>query len=115
MRRMKKSQNVQVQLLAAVAALTLSGCSSPGPREVRRCVDQNGNVLPERECERRSGGGGYYGRGYYYPRYVYGGSVDNGRVRNFRTTASPGAHVVTQSGRTITRGGLGGRGFSGFG
>jgi hypothetical protein len=107
---MKKSNHVPAALLMTVAAATLTGCNRPHydySTEVRRCLDPQGRILPDRECEqpRRSyGSGGYYS----YPRWVYGGDYQNGTLRNFRSTPTAGSQVVSPSGRVITRGGFGG-------
>ena len=45
---MKKSAAVPATFCASVAALILSGCSSPV--SVRRCVDPSGTVLPDTAC-----------------------------------------------------------------
>lgn len=107
-----------------LAAATISGCNSKRydySTEVRRCVDSQGRVYPDYECERRTGyrTGGYYGG---YPSWVYGGTQSSdGRIRNFRSTPTSGAEVVSSSGRVITRGGFGSSGsssrgfFSGWG
>lgn len=108
---MKRSQSIEISILAAVAALTVAGCSS-GPRQVRRCVDEKGNLLPESACVT---GGRYYGGGIYsYPRWVYGGTMVGNRVQGFSSKPASGAHVVSPSGRTISRGGFGGRSFGGL-
>ncbi len=116
--KMKKSQSVPAVLLASVAATIIaSGCRAP-VKEVRRCVDANGVVLDDKECDTTTSGTRHYG-GHVYPHWVYGGSGGNtigSRAMGFRSTPSDGAHVVSSSGRTISRGGFGssssGRGFS---
>jgi hypothetical protein len=94
----------------------LVGCSSSaGPAQIRRCVDDQGNVLPDSACEQRRG---YYRGGmYHYPGWGYGGAMQGNTLRNFSSTPSADADVITPSGRTISRGGFGrsGSGFSGFG
>jgi hypothetical protein len=120
---MKKSAHVPAILVASLAASILSGGCSSGPREVRRCVDDKGVVLSDAECEKlenRTGSGGYVGGYRGYPHWVYGGSGGNtpgSRAMGFRSTPTEGAHVVSPSGRTISRGGFGGssRGGGGFG
>ncbi len=126
MKETKKSRVVSVSLLAAMAATMLAGCGS-NPRQVRRCADEQGNVLPDTNCERGYVGGGYYGGGMMgrggYPGWVYGGSggtTPGSRVMGFTKTPTAGADVVTSGGRVISRGGLGGRSsgggfFGGFG
>ena len=107
---MKKSNHVPAALLMTVAAVALSGCNRKHydySREVRRCVDDQGRVFPDYECERRrtyGTGGGYYS----YPHWAYGGATgSDGRLRNYRMAATPGNEVVSSSGRVITRGGFG--------
>jgi hypothetical protein len=114
MNDMKKSAAVSVSLLAAMAATLMGGCGS-NPRQVRRCVDEKGNVLPDSDCER-----GYYygGMGRGYPGWVYGGSGGNNpgnRAMGFTRTPNPDADVVAPNGRVISRGGLGRSGGSGGG
>lgn len=115
--RMKKSAAVPAVWVSAVAAALLTGCDDPGPREVRHCVDEIGQVLPDETCNR------YAGTAIYrYPRYVYGGIFTPGdnMVRGFRATPDPTRTITTRSGRIVStpsvRGGFGGggRGF-GFG
>ena len=117
---MKKSTQVPAALLISVAAATLAGCNRRGhydySTEVRRCVDPQGRVVSDYECERpRRTGYGYGG----YPSWGYGGTLNNnGQVRNFKSTPTPGNQVVSGAGRVITRGGFGGssssRGGGGF-
>lgn len=107
---MKKSNHVPAALLMTIAAVTLTGCNRRHydySREVRRCVDDQGRVYPDYECERRRSrsGGGFYS----YPHWVYGGTRgSNGYLRNYRTSPTAGNEIVTESGRVITRGGFGG-------
>ncbi|MGV3618346.1 MAG: hypothetical protein ACO1SV_23720 [Fimbriimonas sp.] len=107
---MKKSNQVPAVLLMTVAAATMTGCNRPRydyTTEVRRCVDPQGRIRPDYECERRTSG--YYGGGYRtYPSWAYGGTLNNGRVMNFKSSATPGSQVVSPAGRVITRGGFGG-------
>lgn len=115
---MKKSSVPVTPLVAAVAALVVTtGCNTQ--RQVRRCVDERGNVLPDSACTTGGYGAGYYGgiRAFGYPRWVYGGNVRNGQAFGFTSSPNPRATVVDGAGRTISRGGFGssGRGFSGFG
>jgi len=62
---MRKSQQVPLTLLAAVA-LTAIGCQD----EPRHCVDAQNHLQPDSVCEARQTSAGYYG-GYHY---VSGGS-----------------------------------------
>lgn len=71
-------------------------------RQVRNCVDEKGNLIPDTVCE-----GTYSGTGYHGGHFVYGGTVRGGRVFDSRLTPTQGAHVVTSGGRTISRGGFG--------
>ena len=57
-RPMKRSKSVQLGLLAAAAGGVLAGCSepvqAPAPlTQIQQCVDAQGKVLPESECEKR--------------------------------------------------------------
>lgn len=105
MEGVKKSRAVPAALVAATAATLLTGCS-----EQRRCVDNQGYLRPDRECQNPTtgriggGGGGYYGGG---PRFVYGGNYSGGRVTGYSSTPNGGFGS--------TRGGFGGRSFGGFG
>jgi hypothetical protein len=120
---MKKSTHVPAVLVATLAASILAGgCSSV--REVRRCVDDKGVVLSDAECEMQGGQNAHtqrsYGGYHSYPHWVYGGTGGNtpgSRAMGFKSSPSSGAHVVSSSGHTISRGGFGGgsHGFSGFG
>lgn len=106
---MKKSNHVPAALLMTVAAVALTGCNRKHydySREVRRCVDNEGRVFPDYQCENRRTrtGGGFYS----YPSWVYGGTQSNdGRLRNWRSTPTPGNEIVNGAGRVITRGGFG--------
>lgn len=111
---MKKSLNVPATLVATIAAGLMAGGCSSGPREVRRCVDEQGKVLPDGACTTATRGtsGSYHG--YHYvgqPRYVYGGTGrgDPGSyISGYKSSPSDGAHVVDPNGKTIRRGGFGG-------
>lgn len=97
---MKKSKSVPVVLVASIAAIALSGCG--GQRQVRRCVDQYGNVLPDSQCNTpttRVGG--------IYPYWVYGGTLNRGRVSGYSRTPSSNADIVDSRG-TVVRKGFGG-------
>lgn len=78
---MRKSREVQLALLAAVA-LSVTSCRD----ERRNCVDSQNRILPESDCRTGSGGGAHY---------IYGGS-SGGRV---------GDAVV--GGSSVSRGGFG--------
>jgi len=108
---MKRSAQVPALLVGAIAATLLAGCD-PGPREVRRCVDENGKLLPDQYCENRRTYAGYTG----IPRYVYGGQYDarTSSVRNFRNAPMADSTITNSSGRVI-RSGFGSTGARGFG
>jgi hypothetical protein len=94
---MKKSQSVPVVLVASIAALALTGCGAQ--RQVRRCVDQYGNVLPDSQCytsTTRVGG--------TYPYWVYGGSLNRGRVTGYSRTPIGNADIVDSRGTVVRRG-----------
>lgn len=80
---MRKSREVQLTLLAAVA-LSMTACRD----ERRDCVDSQNHLLPEASCQAGTGGA----------HYVYGGS-SGGHV---------GDSVVGAS--SVSRGGFGGIG-----
>jgi hypothetical protein len=96
---MKKSKSVPVVLVASIAAIALTGCSSQ--RQVRRCVDQFGNVLPDSQCvtstTRRVGTG-------IYPFWVYGGTMNRGKVTGYSRTPSSSADIVDSRGSVVRRG-----------
>jgi len=100
---MKKSKSVPVALVASIAALTISGCGST-QRQVRRCVDQYGNVLPDSSCTSNTRVGGFY------PYWVYGGTMRGSRVENFSRTPSSNADIVDSRGTVVRRGFGGGSG-----
>jgi hypothetical protein len=79
---MRKSREVQLTLLAAVA-LSMTACRS----QHRDCVDAQGRMLPDSSCS----------TGMYGSHYVYGGS-SGGHV---------GDYVM---GGSVSRGGFGGTG-----
>ena len=80
---MRKSKEVQLTLLAAIA-LSMTACQD----EHRNCVDGHNRLLPDANCQTGTGGA----------RYVYGGS-SGGHV---------GDSVVGAS--SVSRGGFGGTG-----
>jgi len=98
---MKKSKAVPATLVASIAAIVVAGCGNS--TQVRRCVDDQGNVLPDSQCQntstttyRRSSG--------FYPHWVYGGSVSGRRVTGYSTTPSSSHDIVNSSGSVIRRG-----------
>lgn len=123
MRRTETSENppktprriVTALLAAAAVSAVLAGCSRS---TTARCVDQNGNVLPDSACPGSVGGGGYvggsYGGGYgrTQPRWVYGGgggTTPGSRATGFSTSAPESGSIHSASG-TVVRGGFGGAG-----
>ena len=94
---MRKSTAVPLTLLAALAAFA-TGCHDTP--ESRNCVDAQGRIVPDSNCNTQSHGGAG-GLGYHY---IYGGS-SGGRVGDAVVggSATPG-----ESG--VSRGGLGGHG-----
>ena len=93
---MRKSSAVPLTLLAVAALAT--GCHD---RPVsRNCVDAQGRIVPDTNCNTGSGGGG--GMGYHY---IYGGS-SGGRVGDAVVGGS-----TSESG--VSRGGFGGGGGEG--
>ncbi len=93
---MKKSSEVTLGLLAAVAMAASTGCSRKA--EVRDCVDQDKRIVDSRLCE-QGRPAGYAGVWPYY--WMYGGS-SGGRIGDAvvggRTSPSPGAHAVSRGG-----------------
>ena len=99
-------------LLAAVAAVVLTGCSHDTQRN---CVDQNGRVLPESACSGASSGG-YGGSSYRYPHWVYGGNHWGKYVSGASASPPSSGRIISRSG-SVVRGGFGffGGGGHGFG
>ncbi len=71
--RAKKSRGVSLGLVVFVAS-SLAAC---GPRDYKRCVDQDGRVVGDQPCQGAATGGAAYGGtgGYGGPgyRWYYGG------------------------------------------
>ena len=104
---MRKSREVPLTILAALA-LSTTACRDQ-PREARHCVDAQGRIVPDNNCESRSHGGGYVPLPYY--RYVYGGA-SGGRVGD----AVVGGRSTPASGEEgVSRGGFGHGGGEGEG
>ena len=95
---MRKSSDVPLTLLAAVA-LFATGCRDVP--ETRNCVDRQGRIAPEGNCQAHSGGGGFY--------YLYGGR-SGGHVGDVVVggNTSPGRGGVTRGGFGHAGGGEGG-------
>ncbi|MEP6851778.1 MAG: hypothetical protein ABJA87_03870 [bacterium] len=79
------------------------------------CVDPNQQPVSATYCDRGTPSGVFflYGGSQYH--YYYGGSVNNGRYAGGSVTAPKSGGIKTDSGRTIRRGGFGGRLGSGTG
>ena len=127
---MKRSRSVNLGLLAAAAGGVLSGCSAPvvappiEPKQIQQCVDAQGQVLPESECEKRGSAanatGGHFGGG---PFWIYhmgmpfrvGQTVPNAGlyssptpgVGSMRGSAALNAGVNTPGKTGTVRGGFG--------
>lgn len=115
-KRPKRSGRVLPSLLAAAAlAATLSGCSQT---TTARCVDANGNVLPDSACGTGgtyvSGTGGYgggYGGGGHWVYGGRGGTTVGSRATGYSASPPSNGNISSPSG-TVVRGGFGGEGSS---
>lgn len=94
---MRKSRDVPITLLAALALLTTACQDTP---ESRNCVDAQGRIVPDNDCAYPPHGSSYH--------YVYGGS-SGGRVGD----AVIGGSTSPSSG--VSRGGFGHGGGGGGG
>ena len=118
----RRSRRVIPVLLAAAALVSsaaLAGCSNSTTSA--RCVDQNGNVLPDSACPGAASGGyaggsggGYAGSGGARPqaRWVYGGAggtEPGSKATGFSDSAPSEGDISSPSG-TVIRGGFGGEG-----
>jgi hypothetical protein len=102
---MRKSQNVTLTILAAAA---LAGCGNNVKElEVKRCIDGNGVMQDDGNCNNNS----RYGLGQGRYRYVYGGNggyTPGSVVTGARETPSPGIESVDAAvlaARGVTSGG----------
>ena len=100
---MRKSAAVPLTLLAALAALS-TGCHNTP--EARHCVDAQGRIVPDANCEAHSGGGSGSFLAYHY---LYGGA-SGGRVGD---QVVGGKSTPSESG--VSRGGVGHGGGGGEG
>ena len=107
---MKKSNSVQITLLAATALIS-TGCSR---NQLQRCVDPNGIVVDDRRCDEGHApyGGGGSGGAYPYYRWYYGGrGYSPGEVAgegSFEPAANvPVVRASSPEGISIIRGGFG--------
>jgi len=97
---MRRSKDVSLTLLAALAIST-TACDNR-PVEVRNCVDAQGHIIPDSNCQQGHGGtGGAH--------FIYGGS-SGGRVGDTvvggSAEAEAGAHIVSGE-DGVARGGFG--------
>lgn len=125
---MKKSKSVRLGLLAAAVGGVLSGCGGqevlPPSTQVEQCVDEQGRVIPDEECEKRGEaaragtGGAYTGMGPYWIYHMgmpfrMGQAVPNANLRTSPLANAPqvlrGGAVQSALGKsgTVTRGGFG--------
>ena len=107
---MRRSKDVSLTLLTALA-LSPTACDNR-PVEVRNCIDAQGHIVPDSNCQQHSGGAS--GGGAHF---IYGGS-SGGRVGDTVVggSAEPeaGAHVVSGE-EGVARGGFGHGGGEGEG
>jgi hypothetical protein len=96
---MRRSTEVPLTLLAALALFTTGPTGCQDTPESRNCVDAQGRIVPESNCQTHSSGG----YGYHY---LYGGS-SGGHVGDAVVGGS------TESG--VSRGGFGHAGGEGGG
>jgi hypothetical protein len=124
MRAVKKSKAVRLGLLATAVGGVLSGCGGPAMEpeapavppntQVQQCVDAQGRVVPDEECDKQ-GLGAYAGSGHMgmTPFWIYhmGMPFRAGQVvpdAGLRT--SPMSNVPTMRGSALHGGsGLGGK------
>ena len=95
---MRKSSDVPLTLLAALA-LFVTGCHDTP--ESRNCVDAQGRIAPDGNCQTHSSGGGY---GYHY---IYGGR-SGGHVGDAVVGGSTTSSGVARGGFGHAGGGEGG-------
>jgi hypothetical protein len=85
---MRKSRDVPITILAALALFT-TGCHDTP--ESRNCVDAQGRIVPDTSCESPSRGTSYH--------YIYGGA-SGGRVGDavIGGSSTPSADGVSRGG-----------------
>jgi hypothetical protein len=106
----RRSLTVSASLTAALA-LALSGCSSSNPTHRAACVDrQTGERIPDRDCERGFGHGGWYFLpiGARFP--GLGARAAGGSFAPPRGDSRPYAGLDTKGG-TVAKGGFGSRSY----
>jgi hypothetical protein len=92
---MRKSGEVPLTILAAIA-LSAVGCRDRSV-EARNCVDAQGRIVPDQNCQQQPCGGGYLPM----YRYVYGGSSgghEGDSVMGGRSSPSGGEEGVSRGG-----------------
>jgi hypothetical protein len=93
---MRKSRDVPLTILAALA-LSSTACRDQ-PREARNCVDAQGRIVPDSNCDHQPHGGVGYIPVY---RYVYGGASgghEGDAVVGGRSSPSSGEEGVSRGG-----------------
>ena len=83
---MRKSKEVPLTLLAAAAMLSMTGCRDD---ETRNCVDAQGHIVPDTNCQAPHSSGSYVP--YHF---IYGGS-SGGHIGDtvFGGSTTPGSGV----------------------
>jgi hypothetical protein len=113
--RRMSSRAVRLGMLGALS-LTLVGCGSESEEVQAYCVQQDTllsdgsyEVVDEDLCDDDDYRSGHAGGYYWY----YGGHRSGSRILNGSTVKPKGAHITTAKGKTLQRGGFGGRSSSG--
>jgi len=126
---MKKSHAVSLGLLASSAGGILAGCGGPPPApiqapppntQIQQCVDAQGRVVPDEECEKTpptgttanqaNGSGGFHGGMGMFPFWIYhmGSPMPMGTVvPNAGLRSTPMAGMNTLRGSAALRSGGG--------
>lgn len=110
--RRMSSRTVHVGMVS-VLSLALVGCGADEGEVTAQCVDPDSvqedgsyEIVDEDLCDDDDGyHAGYYGGFFWY----YGGSRVGGRIKGGTTVRPKNATIKTSSGKTIQRGGFGGR------
>jgi len=96
--------------VGVVAIAAIAHWSSPGGTTQAHCVDSNDQPVSASYCDNGSHVGSFFffaGSQYHY---YYGGSLSpSGRYTNGSLSAPKSGAIKTDSGKTIRRGGFGGR------
>jgi len=110
---MKRSKKVDLTIVTLLAASFTAACNDGFDyNNIKHCVDENGVVVPDAQCNGVGGGG----NGTHVPfRWYYGG----GRVFTPGTRVTGGSYVPSSghtysTPSTVTRGGFGSTGRSSF-